>query len=149
MANITIQMDKSIAGYGTQGDIITLTENAAIDAMIAAGHAHVYAGPATPINVGSSVGRLVIVSATLAPVNPLPALVGIDVIAILTNVLAVPTLPTAVGNSNKYILRNRSASAITPAVTSAQTIDGAVPAALTSLTGVIRLISDGANWVTC
>jgi hypothetical protein len=60
----------------------------------------------------------------------------------------VPTYPTAVGiQGRSYIFKNKSGSNITPATTSSQTIDGSAPAALANL-GVLRLVSDGANWLT-
>jgi hypothetical protein len=46
-----------------------------------------------------------------------------------------------------FIWKNNSGSAITPATTSSQTIDGAAPASLANK-GVLRIYSDGANWQT-
>jgi hypothetical protein len=57
------------------------------------------------------------------------------------------TLPTAVGNTNRYTVKNTGVNTVSIATTSAQTIDGSsspttLPVANTSL----DLISDGANW---
>lgn len=41
-------MDKSIVGYGNVGDVITLTETAQTDQMVANGQAHLYTGPIVP-----------------------------------------------------------------------------------------------------
>lgn len=62
-------------------------------------------------------------------------------------VFGTPTLPTAVGNTNHYTLKNISNSSITPTTTSSQTIDGTTPAAITS-GSTSRLVSDGSNWRT-
>jgi hypothetical protein len=60
----------------------------------------------------------------------------------------VPTFPTAVGITGlAYIFKNRSGASITPLTTSSQTIDGSAPAAVAN-NGVLRIISDGTNWLT-
>ena len=66
------------------------------------------------------------------------------------------TLPTAVGNPGSggllsagklYIVKNSGVGVITLATTSAQTIDGLAPGTVAA--GVaVRLVSDGANWIT-
>jgi len=61
------------------------------------------------------------------------------------------TLPTAVGiTGREYIIKNTgSATTITIASTSSQTIDGSIPSTynVTTLTP-LRVMSDGANWIT-
>lgn len=59
------------------------------------------------------------------------------------------TLPTAVGITGRiYIIKNSgSATTITIATTSSQTIDGTTPGTLTSMVP-IQLMSTGANWIT-
>jgi hypothetical protein len=59
------------------------------------------------------------------------------------------TLPTAVGiTGRQYIIKNTgSATTITIATTSSQTIDGAAPGTITT-TVPLRVMSDGANWIT-
>ena len=61
------------------------------------------------------------------------------------------TLPTAVGiTGREYIIKNTgSATTITIASTSSQTIDGLIPSTynVTTLTP-LRVMSDGANWIT-
>ncbi len=59
------------------------------------------------------------------------------------------TLPTAVGiTGTQYIIKNTgTATVITIATNSSQTIDGAVPVTITSMTPT-RIMSDGANWIT-
>lgn len=59
------------------------------------------------------------------------------------------TLPTAVGiTGRQYIIKNTgTATIITIATNSSQTIDGAVPVTITNMTPT-RIMSDGANWIT-
>jgi hypothetical protein len=56
------------------------------------------------------------------------------------------TLPTAVGNSNCYTVKNVGTGTVTIATTSAQTIDGSASASLPVKYTSVDLISDGANW---
>lgn len=56
------------------------------------------------------------------------------------------TLPTAVGNSNLYTIKNTGSATVTIATTSAQTIDGSASATLPVQYTSIDLISDGSNW---
>ncbi len=56
------------------------------------------------------------------------------------------TLPTAVGNTNLYTIKNVSTGIITVATTSAQTIDGGATAVIAARYNSIDLISDNANW---
>lgn len=60
------------------------------------------------------------------------------------------TLPTAVSITGRlYIIKNSgTATTITIATTSSQTIDGTTPTPLTTAVP-LRVISDGANWKTC
>jgi hypothetical protein len=53
VANIIVQMDKSIVGYGNRRDVISLTETAEVDLLIAEGAMHIYTGTiaATPVHV--------------------------------------------------------------------------------------------------
>jgi len=55
------------------------------------------------------------------------------------------TLPTAVGNTNLYTVKNTGVATVTIATTSAQTIDGSTTATLTPNTS-LDLVSDTANW---
>jgi hypothetical protein len=58
---------------------------------------------------------------------------------------ATITLPTAVGITGRVYIVKSSAGTTTMATTSSQTIDGASP---TTVTGQLRVISDGANWLS-
>lgn len=57
------------------------------------------------------------------------------------------TLPTAVGNTNLYTVKNAGTGAVSIATTSSQTIDGlASPLILQFTNSSVDLISDNANW---
>jgi hypothetical protein len=57
------------------------------------------------------------------------------------------TLPTAVGNTNRYLIVRKSASVVSIASTSSQTFNGvAGPINLNIDKTQIELISDGSNW---
>jgi hypothetical protein len=57
------------------------------------------------------------------------------------------TLPTAVGNTNTYVIKNLSSTGVVNiATTASQTIDEAASYMISSQNHSITLISDGANW---
>jgi hypothetical protein len=57
------------------------------------------------------------------------------------------TLPTAVGNTNRYTVKNTGVATVSIATTAAQTIDGsASPITLPVANTSLDLVSDGANW---
>lgn len=56
------------------------------------------------------------------------------------------TLPTAVGNNNKYTIKNTGTGTITVNTTSSQTIDGGLSALLSVQYVSIDVVSDGSNW---
>jgi len=56
------------------------------------------------------------------------------------------TLPTAVGNTNRYAIKNVGLGAITVATSLSETIDGATTAVINFTNNSIDIISDGANW---
>ena len=145
MATVTLQLVRAIVGYGNAGDVISITETAQTDAMVANGQAVNYSGPITPTVLPAAISRNV-VSSAIALTTAAPQ--GQDTVYFLTAAAAVPTLQTAANFLGTVLtLKNVSGSSITPATTSSQTIDGAVPAALANGAS-IRLMSDGANWRT-
>jgi thiamine pyrophosphokinase len=56
------------------------------------------------------------------------------------------TLPTAVGNTNRYTLKNVGTNTVTINTTSSQTIDGSVSVTMAVQYTSLDLISDGTNW---
>ena len=56
------------------------------------------------------------------------------------------TMPTAVGNTNLYTIKNVGVATVTIDTTSSQTIDGSLTASLPVQYTSIDLISDGSNW---
>ncbi len=68
-----------------------------------------------------------------------------DYVYLASNTITI-TLPTAVGNSNRYTIKNVGAGVITIATTSAQTIDGAANAEIHFTNNSVDIISTGSNW---
>jgi hypothetical protein len=57
------------------------------------------------------------------------------------------TLPTAVGNTNRYSVTNTGVNTVTVATTSAQTINGSSTATLPIANMSLDFVSNGTNWV--
>lgn len=74
-----------------------------------------------------------------------PAVVSTDYVYFVSGTTTL-TLPTAVGTTNKYTIKNTGVATVTLATTSAQTIDGSSTASLPTANTSLDLISDGANW---
>lgn len=56
------------------------------------------------------------------------------------------TLPTAVGNTNRYTLKNTGINTVTINTTSSQTIDGSTSITMAVRYTAVDVISDGTNW---
>jgi hypothetical protein len=56
------------------------------------------------------------------------------------------TLPTAVGNTNRYTLKNVGVNTVTINTTSSQTIDGSTSLTMAVQYTALDVISDGTNW---
>lgn len=56
------------------------------------------------------------------------------------------TMPTAVGNSNRYTIKNVGVGTVTIGTTSAQTIDGSSTITLPVRYTSVELVSNNANW---
>lgn len=76
-------------------------------------------------------------SATLGASNDYTTFIGAG---------GAPTLPTAVGNTGRYVFKNVDASSKNIASTSSQTIDGAAAPLALAAGAAVELVSDGANW---
>lgn len=81
---------------------------------------------------------------TLTTTATLAAVAGIDYVY-LVGTSGVPTMPTAVGNTNLYTLKNTTGVSVTVSTTSSQTIDGSTTLVIPSMQSR-DLISNNANW---
>lgn len=70
---------------------------------------------------------------------------GIDYVYVVSGTTTV-TLPTAVGNTNLYTIKNVGAGVILITTTGGQTIDGDASLSLVTQFTSVDLISDGSNW---
>jgi hypothetical protein len=68
-----------------------------------------------------------------------------DYIYFASNTITI-TLPTAISNTNSYVIKNVGTGTITINTTSSQTIDGSLTALIKLQYLSLTLISDGANW---
>lgn len=74
----------------------------------------------------------------------LPTYVGTDIVAIVLTG-GVATLPTAVGNTNTYTIKNATGTTLSVPTTSGQTIDGSTGVTIPANTSLV-VVSDNANW---
>lgn len=81
---------------------------------------------------------------TLTSSITLGAVAGTDYVIVL-GTGGVPTMPTAVGNTNLYTIKNNTVANVTIATTSSQTIDGTTTIVLSPYSSV-DLISNNINW---
>jgi hypothetical protein len=68
-----------------------------------------------------------------------------DYIYFASNTITI-TLPTAINNTNSYVIKNVGTGTITINTTSSQTIDGSLTAPIRVQYLSLTIISDGANW---
>lgn len=73
------------------------------------------------------------------------ATANIDYVYLVSGITTL-TMPTAVGNQNKYTVKNTGSNTVTIATTSGQTIDGSASITLPVANTSVDLISNGANW---
>lgn len=90
---------------------------------------------------GSGIVRSI---ATITTTTTLGAAASTDYVALI-GTSGVVTLPTAVGNTNRYTLKNVDTTNKTVSTTSSQTIDGSTTVTLTPNTA-IDVLSDNSNW---
>ena len=99
--------------------------------------------PGTWVPFGQIGGPLI---TTLTGSATLSAQAGCEYIYLLGSG-AVPTLPTAVGNTSKYTIKNTHTAAINLATTSSQTIEGLAAPFSIEAGASVTLVSTGTNWV--
>jgi hypothetical protein len=71
--------------------------------------------------------------------------IGTDYVYLVSGTTTL-TLPTAVGNTNRYTVTNTGAATVTVATTSSQTINGSLTVTLPISNMALEFISDNANW---
>lgn len=113
------------------GSNITITTNAGSDSVTIAASGG-----------GSGITRSVNVVST--PTNA-GATASTDYVYFVSGTTTI-TLPTAVGNTNRYTIKNSGSNTVTVDTTSAQTIDGSATASLPVPNTSIDLISNNSNW---
>ena len=99
--------------------------------------------PSTGVGSGGASGITRIVSSISAPATA-GATASTDYIYFVSGTTTI-TLPTAVGNTNRYSIKNTGVNTVTVATTSSQTIDGSTTASLPVANTSLDLISDNAN----
>lgn len=122
----------------------TLKTNAAFEATygmnIPTGQTYKING--VPISTGSGITRTI---TSIAAPTTAGSTASVDYVYLVSGTTTL-TLPTAVGNTNRYTVKNVSGST-TIATTSAQTIDGSSTATLPVVYSSLDLVSDGSNWL--
>lgn len=98
-------------------------------------------GPAAGGGGGSTRSVLTISSATTAG-----AVTGTDYVYSVSGTTTL-TMPTAVGNTSLYSIKNVGTNVVTIATTSSQTIDGSTSAAMPVQNMSLDLLSNGSNWI--
>jgi len=146
----TLTTRKTIAAYNTtgatgdvyyrdaNGDLMRVPIGSANNVLTVAGGLPLWSAPA-------SGGITRSVSAISSPITAGVA-AATDYVYSVTGTTTL-TLPTAVGNTNLYTVKNAGASQVSIATTSSQTIDGnAAPLILQFTNSSVDLISDNSNW---
>lgn len=155
MAIINLSGSANLNGDGlaTQTDI-TNTQTLATAAVAGEATSRTSAIAAEATARTAAIAAAIAALPTFYPVMPFLAIsssravLSTDYFIKATSAGGVPTFPTAVGiKGQSYIFKNSSGGNITPLTTSSQTIDGSTPAVLANL-GVLRIVSDNANWLT-
>ena len=131
----------------TQGTNATLTRawtarllggNTAIGGSMYVGDATGTTAPTSTLQTGGSFAATYTTTATNLTLTSAHFFVNVTATATIT-------LPTAVGITGRIYIIKSSFGITTMASTSSQTIDGSAPG---TVTGQMRVISDGANWFT-
>jgi len=133
-----------------EGDIIISDDGAGTPKRLAAGSAGFVLtsnGAGTEPSwqaAGGASGISRTVTVTAAPLT-MGAAALTDYVYLVSGTTTV-TLPTAVGNTNRYTIHNTGANTVTVATTSSQTINGVTTQTLVSQYESIDVISNNSNW---
>lgn len=96
------------------------------------------------IPTGSGSGIVRVVNSISTPITAAAAATT-DYVYFISGTTTL-TLPTAVGNTNRYTLKNVGTNTVTINTTSSQTIDGSTSITMAVRYTALDLVSDGANW---
>jgi hypothetical protein len=99
-------------------------------------------GPQGPAGANGGMSR--VVSVVSAPVTA-GAVANTEYVYLVSGTTTI-TLPTAVGNTDKYTITRTGSNTVTVATTSAQTINGSLTATLPITNMSLDIVSDNANW---
>lgn len=91
---------------------------------------------------GGAITRVITSISTPQTAGGLPL---VDYVYLVSGVTTL-TLPTAVGNTNRYSVKNSGVNTVTVATTGGQTIDGSATASLPTANSSIDIVSNGSNW---
>lgn len=125
---VDLEVPDEAYGVGWNGSVEVPTKNAVYDKIETLGG-------------GSGINRSVVVTSGSFTAGAAALTDYVYLIAGAHN----PTMPTAVGNTNRYTFKNNHSAAITIDTTSSQTIDGVTTLVLEPEHSV-DLISTNANW---
>lgn len=127
LRSATTTVNVSSATAPTSGQVLTATSSTAATWQTPSG-----GGITRNINVISSTTAAASTSLT-------------DYVYLCTSTITL-TMPSAVGNKNRYTVKNNGLGVITINTTSSQLIDGSLTFVINSQYNSIDLISDGTNW---
>ena len=125
----------STASYITASDIV--------GTVLSASYAQTASYALT--SAGGSGGISRIISSSITNSITASAAASTDYVYLVSGTATI-TLPTAVNNTNLYIIKRTSTNIVTVAASGSQTIDGGATASLNVQYQSIDLISDNANW---
>lgn len=97
---------------------------------------------ATVVGGGSGITRSI---SSVAINTNAGATAAVDYVYLVSGTTTL-TLPTAVGNANRYTVKNVGVGTVTVGTTSSQTIDGSLTASLPVQYTSIDIVSDNSNW---
>jgi hypothetical protein len=110
----------------------------------ATGAASTITGPTGPTGAAGAASKIISVVYTS---TDFAAEANTDYYYFVSNAaITTQTLPTAVGNTNNYTIKNIAGGTVTVAATSNQTIDGVATQSVSTLNQSLTIISDGTNW---
>lgn len=136
----------SSAGYSVVEDEGTPVTARTTMNFVGAGVSVADSGGKTTVTVSGSAGGITrLISSVAVPTTGAEAS-AVDYVYLVSGTTTF-TLPTAVGNTNLYTVKNVGANTVTVDTTSAQTIDGSASVSMPVANQSLDFISDNSNWV--